>query len=56
LYARHHWFLNWQQTEFVINGAKIEYRNDSIEAPKTINGNAGQIISLNFNENTANIK
>lgn len=56
MYTSHSWIPDWWQAEFVVVDGAIEYRNNSNNDPSVVAGTAGQIITLNFDNNTGSIQ
>ncbi len=55
MYVSHSWISDWWQAEFNVFGTTIEYRNDGGDQ-EAVPGTAGQVIKLNFDENTGSIE
>ncbi len=55
MYTSHAWIPEWWHAEFVLVDGVIEYRNDSTDDPTAVAGTAGQVITLNFDDNTGSI-
>jgi len=55
MYVSHPWIASWWNSEFVVNGTAIEYRNDSGNDPTAISVTAGKVITLHFDDNTGSI-
>lgn len=54
MYAHHSWIPFWWQAEFRVFGGVIEYRGDGGDQD-AVAGTAGQVITLNFDDNTGAI-
>ena len=55
MYVSHPWIPDWWQAEFNVYSGIIEYRNDGGDQAG-VAGTAGQVITLNFDENTGTIQ
>ncbi len=56
MYADHPWIPAWWNSEFNVYDGKIEYRNDSSDDQPAVPGTAGQVVTLNFDDNTGTIQ
>jgi len=56
MYADHPWIPAWWNAEFNVFEGKIEYRNDSSDDQAAVPGTAGQVVTLNFDDNTGTIQ
>ncbi len=54
-YVNHAWIPSWWNSEFVVNGTAIEYRNDSGNDPTAVALTAGQVVTYHFDDNTGSI-
>ena len=55
MYVAHAWISDWWQAEFNVFGNTIEYRNDGGDQ-ESVPGTKGQVITLNFDNNSGDIK
>ncbi|MFU8845073.1 MAG: SusF/SusE family outer membrane protein, partial [Bacteroidales bacterium] len=55
MFADHSWIPDWWNAEFVVENDVIFYRNDSNDDPPVVEGTAGQVITLHFDDNTGSI-
>ncbi|MDD4776933.1 MAG: SusF/SusE family outer membrane protein [Fermentimonas sp.] len=55
MYVAHSWISDWWQAEFNVYDGIIEYRNDGGDQA-AVPGTAGQVITLNFDNNSGTIK
>ena len=55
MYVAHAWISDWWQAEFNVVGNTIEYRNDGGDQ-ESVPGTKGQVITLNFDNNSGDIK
>ncbi|MEA3504419.1 MAG: SusF/SusE family outer membrane protein [Bacteroidota bacterium] len=55
MYVSHEWIPAWWNAEFNVYTTAIEYRNDGGDQ-EAVNGTAGQVVTLHFDDNTGAIE